>query len=447
MRGAALLSAFVCGLVLCTAVVAVEPALASGSSGSTLVTTTTMTFVDSSRSTPAWNGMPARPSRTLVTSIWYPARSGSAKQSGQGPYPLIVFAHGLGGSPRDYRALLAVWAAAGYVVAAPLFPLSSSETPGGPDGGDIGNQPGDMSFVIGQMLMASRAPSGPLSGLIEPDEIGAAGHSNGAITTLGLVANTCCRDTRVKAAVVMAGTTEGLGRGAYDLAEAPPLLVVQDLHDGLVPYGDAVAVFNQARGPKALLALSWDPRSDATGSTAHMASSGVVGPTSAAVIRSTTAFFDAYLKHEHGALQEVAADGRSSQSTVHTAWTQGSRSTLPVPKVAAVHLHATVTPNTGLHDGETVTVKWSGYTPGKVVNILECSTVEISTASSAGCSFAHAAILHPDPTGSGSVGLDIGTGVIGNGVCDATHKCYVVVNNASSTDPAGSKVVPIRFAS
>jgi dienelactone hydrolase len=447
MRGAALLGGLACGLLLCTALVAAPPALAAMSSGSTRVSTTTMTFVDNARSTPPWNGMPARPSRTLVTSIWYPTSSGSAARSGHGPYPLIVFAHGLGGAPQDYRALLTAWAAAGYVVAAPLFPLSSSETPGGPNGGDIGNQPGDMSFVIGQMLEASNAPSGPLSGLIDSDEIGAAGHSNGAITTLGLVANTCCRDTRVKAAVVMAGTTEGLGRGRYDLAEAPPLLVVQDTHDGLVPYGDAVAVFNQARGPKALLALRWDPRSDTTGSTAHMASSGVVGPTSSAVIKSTIAFFDAYLKHEHGSLEHVAADGRSPRSTVHTAWAEGSRSTLPVPKAAAVHLHATVTPNTGLHDGETVTVHWSGYTPGKVVNILECSTVEISTASSAGCSFAHAAILHPDPTGSGSVGLDIGTGVIGNGVCDATHKCYVVVNNASSTDPAGSKVVPIRFAS
>jgi dienelactone hydrolase len=444
MRGAGLLSAVACAVLLSAAVVAAPPTLASASSDSTLVSTTTMNFVDTSRSTPPWNGMPGRPSRTLVTSIWYPAKSGSANHSG--PYPLIVFAHGLGGSPQDYRALLTAWAAAGYVVAAPLFPLSSSETPGGPDGGDIGNQPGDMSFVIDQMLKASSAPNGPLSGLIEPDEIGAAGHSNGAITTLGLVANTCCRDARVKAAVVMAGTTEGLGRGSYDLAEAPPLLVVQDTHDGLVPYGDAVAVFNQARGPKALLALSWDPRSDTTGSTAHMASSGVVGPTSAAVITSTTAFFDAYLKHERGALQEVAADGRTSQSTVHTAWAQGSRSTLPVPTVAAVHLHATVTPDTGLHDGQAVTVQWRGYTPGKVVNILECSTVEISTASSAGCSFAHAAILHPDPTGSGSVVLDIGTGVIGNGVCDAAHSCFVVINNASSTSPTGSKVVPIRFA-
>ena len=127
-----------------------------------------------------------------------------------------------------------------------------------PTAGTSANQPGDMSFVIDQVLKADGTPNGPLSGLVDPNEIGAAGHSNGAITTLGLVANSCCRDTRVKAAVVMAGTTEGLGSGHYDMAEAPPLLVVQDLHDGLIPYADAVAVFNQAHGPKALLALDWD---------------------------------------------------------------------------------------------------------------------------------------------------------------------------------------------
>ena len=420
----------------------------AGGAGSSLVATTTMTFVDTSRSTPSWDAMPGKPSRTLVTTIWYPARaSGSVAAAGNGPYPLIVFAHGLGASPQDYQQLLTAWAAAGYVVAAPLFPLSSSQTPGGPDGGDIGNQPGDMSFVIDQVLHASAAPNGPLSGLVDPNEIGAAGHSNGAITTLGLVANSCCLDTRIKAAVVMAGTTEGLGRGSYDLAKAPPLLVVSDVHDGLVPYADAVAVFNQARGPKALLTLDWDSSSDNTGSTAHMAASGVVGPTSAPVVKSTTAFFNSFLKHEHGALNAVSADGRSSLSVVHTAWTSGSPATLPLPKQAAVHLHATVTPNTGLNDGQAVTVRWTGYTPGKVVNILECSQVDIATASSAGCSFAHAAILHPDPTGSGSVVLHVGTGTIGNGTCDEGHSCYVIVNNASSTNPADTKALPIRFAS
>jgi dienelactone hydrolase len=418
-------------------------AAATGSSG---VATTTMTFVDTSRSTPPWDGMPATSSRTLVTTMWYPAHgSGSVAEAG-GPYPLIVFAHGLGGAPQDYEQLLSAWAAAGYVVAAPLFPLSSSETPGGPDGGDIGSQPGDMSFVVDQVLRDSAASTGPLSGLVDPKEIGAAGHSNGAITTLGLVANSCCRDARIDAAVVMAGTTEGMGRGHYELSKAPPLLVVQDLHDGLVPYADAVAVFNQAEGPKALLALNWDSPSDPSGSAAHMAASGVVGPTSGPVIQSTTAFFDAFLKHENAALPAVASDGRSSLSTVHTAWTHGSRATLPFPRLATAHLHATVTPDTGLHDGQAVTVHWSGYTAGKVVNVLECSHVDIASASSAGCSFADAAILHPDPTGSGSVVLHLGTGTIGNGVCDAAHSCYVIVNNASSTNPADTKEVHIRFA-
>ncbi len=448
IRHAVLLAAVACGFLLATTELGTSGArAAAGAEGPTPVATLTTTFVDTSRPTPPWNSMPGKPSRTLVTTIWYPTRrSGSVAAADDGTYPLIVFAHGLGGSPQGYQRLLSAWAAAGYVVAAALFPLSSSETPGGADGGDIGNQPGDMSFVIDQVLKLSAASSGPLSGLVDPNEIGAAGHSNGAITTLGLVGNSCCRDARVKAAVVMAGTTEGLGSGRYDLADAPPLLVVQDLHDGLIPYTDAVAVFNEARGPKALLALDWDSHPDSTGSSAHMAASGVIGPTSGTVIKSTTAFFNAYLKHEQGALAAVSSDGHSSLSTVHTAWTRGSRATLPVPKVAALHLHASVRPDAGLHDGQAVTVRWSGYTAGKVVNVLECSHVDIASASSAGCSFANGAILHADPTGSGSVILHVGTGTIGNGVCDATHSCYVIVNNASSTDPADTRQLPIRFA-
>jgi hypothetical protein len=54
--------------------------------------------------------------------------------------------------------------------------------------------------------------------------------------------------------------------------------------------------------------------------------------------------------------------------------------------------------------------------------------------------------LHPDPTGSGSVEIHVGTGTIGNGVCDSTHSCYVIVNNASSTNPVDTKELPIRFA-
>ncbi|MFN8037318.1 MAG: neocarzinostatin apoprotein domain-containing protein [Acidimicrobiia bacterium] len=418
----------------------------SGAAGSAPVASTTMTMVDTSRSTAAWGGKPEAPSRTLVTTIWYPNPSSRSRRPGKGAYPLVVFSHGLGANPELYRPLLAAWAAAGYVVAAPQFPLSSSATPGGADAGDVENQPGDVSFVIDRVLSASAAPSGPLSGLVDAKKIGVAGHSNGAITTLGVVANTCCRDPRVKAAIEMAGATEGMGRGRYDFAKAPPLFVVHDVHDGLVPYAGAIAIYNRARGPKALLSIDWDSPSDATGVVAHGAAAAMVGPTTGAVVTSTTDFFDAILKHERRAARAVSADGRSSHSKVYTAWTRGSRAKLPVPKPAEVHLQATVTPDRGLHDGDAVTVQWSGYSAGKVVNILECSHVDLTSGGSSGCSFDHAALLHPDPTGSGSVVIHVGTGAIGNGICDAAHSCSIIVNNASLTDPADTKVLPISFA-
>ena len=86
------LGAGVFGLVLSVmALPLVGAPTVAAAAGSTSVATTTMTFVDTSRATPPWNGMPGKPSRTLVTTIWYPAPA-----SGNGPYPLIVFAHGLG---------------------------------------------------------------------------------------------------------------------------------------------------------------------------------------------------------------------------------------------------------------------------------------------------------------------------------------------------------------
>ncbi|MGH9093375.1 MAG: neocarzinostatin apoprotein domain-containing protein [Acidimicrobiales bacterium] len=419
----------------------------------------TETYVDTHRATPAWGQSPRTASRTLVTTVLYPAAgtptgasggtpvAGAAPDRRTGPYPLVVFGHGLGSTPEAYLPLLQGWASAGFVVAAPRFPLSSSETPGGPDAADVVHQPGDMSYVIGAVLRASAAATGPLSGLVDPHEIGAAGHSNGAITTLGLVADTCCRDPRVKAAVVMAGTTEGMPGGHYDLAGAPPTLLVHDTTDPIVPYRSAVVVYNALRGPKGLLTLRGSTSPALAGTAAHMAASGVVGPTSSIVVRTTTAFFDAYLRGDRAARQRIVADGTTPFTTIHADLTPGGGARLPVPPAPVVHLKATASPSTGLVDGQTVTVRWHGYTAGKVVNVLECSRIDLATASSAGCDFSNADILHPDPTGSGSLQMQVVSGAVGDGTCNATHTgCSIVVNNASSTDPSETVKVPITFA-
>jgi fermentation-respiration switch protein FrsA (DUF1100 family) len=403
------------------------------------------TFVDPSRPTPAWNGVAQLPSRTLVTTILYPAAGraggpttpGAAPDKSAGPFPLIVFAHGLGATPQDYITLLTDWAAAGFVVAAPLFPLSNSNVAGGPDAGDVVNQPKDMSYVIGAVLSDSHLSTGTLSGLVDPKEVGAAGHSNGAVTTLGLVANTCCQDSRVKAAIVMAGTTEGFPPGHYDFSKTPPLLLVHGTADQLIPYRSAPLIYNQARGPKGLLTIEGGSHGGAAGMDPQSAST---------VIRTTTDFFEAYLDGNRLARGSLAPDGRTTITKIALDLTPGSAGkAVAVPAVPVLHLKASVSPNHGLTNGQSVTIKWSGYTAGKVINILECVDVDISQGSSAGCTFANAGLLHPDPTGHGQFTMQIVTGAVGNGVCDAMHRCYIAVNNASSLAKSGTKVLPITF--
>jgi predicted dienelactone hydrolase len=143
------------------------------------------TFVDPSRATPASGSVPGHPGRVLQTTIYYPANGtpqaapvlDAQPDRGAAPYPLIVFAHGFGSSLSEYQALLIRWAAAGYVVAAPLFPLTRSDAQGGPDLEDFAHQPADLGFLITQVVQESDRAGGVLTGLVDSSHIGAAGHS------------------------------------------------------------------------------------------------------------------------------------------------------------------------------------------------------------------------------------------------------------------------------
>ncbi len=385
------------------------------------------------------------PARTLRTTIFYPARgaAGSAPVPGAavdrraGPYPLVVFAHGLGASPGSYDALLRAWARAGYVVAAPKFPATSSETAGGVDPGDFVNQPADVSAVITGVQRLSASEDGAFAGSLDANAVGVAGHSLGGITTLGVAAHTCCRDSRIKAAVVLSGDPLTFPTGRFDYGNAPPILLVHGDADDLVPYDASIDVFNAVNGPKGLMTIRDGD---------HSAPVAPGRPSFAPVRKVTVDFFDAYLKGRTTALDHLEADGRSKSTRVVFVATRGTRTTVPTrPPVKRV-LHATVTPATGLVSGQTVTVEWSGFTPGKTINIVQCSNHTAGDASA--CDLKHGKILHPDPTGSGSLPLEIVVGPVGNGACDASHsKCQIVFNDGGSLDPAASVRVSISFAS
>jgi len=173
--------------------------------------------------------------RPLPTTVWLPA--------GSGPAPLIYFSHGLTSQPDDYAELLSAWSAAGFVVAAPKYPHTWYQAARF-DAGDVVNQPADARFVITEVLRA-------LPGRIDAGQIAAAGHSAGAITTIGLFSGS--RDERLTAGLMIAGRQ--MAQPAPFTGSPAPLLFVQGKLDETVTYEQAYGAYNEITWPKGFLEI------------------------------------------------------------------------------------------------------------------------------------------------------------------------------------------------
>jgi dienelactone hydrolase len=267
------------------------------------VGTLTLTLVEPNRTIRLPSGR-VEP-RTLVTYVRYPAlagTTGAAATPAPGPFPLVVFAHGYDDTPATYASLLNSWARAGYVVAAPLFPLTNPRAPGGPDEADVVNQPADVSFVISQLLAASVSP-GPLLGLIDARHIAVAGQSDGAETALAVADSRRDHDARVSAALVLSGA-EMSGIGGYSFVPGgPALLAAQGTDDAFNQPRFTYAYYRAARRPKYLLRLL---------GAGHLPPYTTEQPQLAIVERVTRAFLEAYLKGSASARAELAPFGNVS---------------------------------------------------------------------------------------------------------------------------------------
>jgi dienelactone hydrolase len=246
---------------------------------------------------------------SLPTDIWYPTTALS--QAGRrAPYPLIVFSQGYGLSVQAYRSLLADWASAGFIVAAPTYPRTDPTDPAGLDENDIVNHPEELSLVITAVEQAGRQAGSALSGLVNPSEVGLAGHSDGGDVSLAVADNSCCRDGRVKALAVLSGAELSAFGGQYYAQPGPPLLVVQGDADTINPPGCSTQTYTAAGSPKYYLDLL---------GAGHEPPYTQSGPLLSMVAQVTTDFFDAELGGQMSGLAAMASAGSVPATAEFTA--------------------------------------------------------------------------------------------------------------------------------
>ncbi|HVB27059.1 MAG TPA: hypothetical protein VNE21_04000, partial [Mycobacteriales bacterium] len=218
--------------------------------------TRVVTVLDPTRGTPARGPTPAHSGRVLTTTVWYPVRgpasAGVVSDATPlaGAFPLIAFAHGFDVTPARYASLTEQLAGAGYVVAAPLFPISGAGLPGPPSEDDMANQPGDLSAVITAMLRAA-TPGGWLAGAVDPRRIALVGHSDGAETVAAMMVVPADRDPRVGAAVILAGQLPTWG--GEPEPERIPILLEQGRDDTINPPYLSQDLFAALHPPKSYL--------------------------------------------------------------------------------------------------------------------------------------------------------------------------------------------------
>lgn len=157
--------------------------------------------------------------REVPVKIYHP-------KAGAGPFPVILFSHGLGGSKENYAYLGRHWAGCGYVSVhlqhagsddavwkdVPMAQRARALQQSAMNLGNAMDRPKDVSFVLDQLERHQADPASPLRGKLNLAAVGMAGHSFGGYTTLAAAGQTFAGalgrgvnlgDPRIKAAIQM----------------------------------------------------------------------------------------------------------------------------------------------------------------------------------------------------------------------------------------------------
>lgn len=187
-------------------------------------------YLDTSRPSQAYGDFEGSPSRKLESTVWFP------NVAEPQPFPLLVYSHGFMSTRGEAAYLGEHLAAFGYVVVAADYPLSSRDAaPDRPYALDVVNQPGDISFLIDQMLEESEEQGNELYGLIDSSRIGAVGLSLGGLTSTLVAFHPDLADDRIDAAMSIAGPS-GLFDDRFFQHRNVPFMMLAGTLDAIVPY-------------------------------------------------------------------------------------------------------------------------------------------------------------------------------------------------------------------
>jgi predicted dienelactone hydrolase len=260
----------------------------------------------------------ARRQREIPVKIYYPVQ-------GAGPFPVILFSHGLGGSREGYEYLGRQWASHGYV-SVHLQHLGSDRAVWENSWSKLLalrqaahnlqnslNRPLDVSFALDQMDKLNQSKS-PFQGRLDLSRVGAAGHSFGAYTTMAVAGQVFGRpggrelslaDPRIKAAIPMSTPVprkKGNLTRAYAKITIPCLHMTGTRDDS--PIGETRAAerrlpFDYTKSSDQYLVTFQNGDHMIFSDHQRLLSRGPQDARFHDLIRlSTTAFWDAYLKGE-----------------------------------------------------------------------------------------------------------------------------------------------------
>ncbi len=204
-----------------------------------------LTLTDQGRSVAANGDYEGAKQRSFKVLVWTP------KTRPDTPQPLLIYSHGFMSSGRGGSYLGEHLASHGYTVAAPTFPLTHLTAPGGPNIGDVINQPGDVSFIVDTLLAGNADPQSDFYQRIDSARIAAAGLSLGGLTSELVAYHPQTGDRRIAAAISIAGPADMLSERFF-AHRAIPFMMVATPQDAMVAY-DANAANILDKVPGAVL--------------------------------------------------------------------------------------------------------------------------------------------------------------------------------------------------